>query len=393
MVAISEGGAWVVGDVAEAVLRRHPSRGAYDFKRVLGRTPEGDPVVASEAARHGGRLVSHPTAIRNRVTGRAVATGRQRAECAAAPAHCAPDLAFALALPPTLPRSAAARLAAHACVDAGSLLYGEGGPQLLLTPQAASCLVAEHLLRAAERELGFPARKCMAAAPADFDAAQRFATLEALGRAGFHVVRLLHEPTAAAIAYGLHKNPHVHKVLVFDFGGGTLDVSLLFLARGAFTVIGTAGDNELGGEDVDDCLAEVLVPGARRGLGGGAGGCAPLALSSEAERVKIALSGAEGGGARAVGWACGAQRGGLVRREQFEAACAHLFDRAMAPVRQALEGASVAPGEVDEVVLVGGSSRLPMVRARLRDLFGGRELRSSVDPDLAVAIGAAASGD
>ena len=112
--------------------------------------------------------------------------------------------------------------------------------------------------------------------------------------------------------------------------------------------------------------------------------------------MKIALSGGGGGGgggARAVGWACGAARGGLVRLEQFEAACGPLFDRAMAPVRQALEGASVAPEEVDEVVLVGGSSRLPMVRARLREVFGGRELRSSVDPDLAVAIGAAASGD
>jgi molecular chaperone DnaK (HSP70) len=321
-----------------------------------------------------------------------VATAKQRAACAAAPADCAPDLAFSLSLPPGLPAAAAARLAAHPCVEAGSL----AGGALLLTPQAASCLVAEHLLLAAERELGFRAHKCMAAAPTDFDAAQRFATLEALGRAGLHVARLLHEPTAAAIAYGLHKQPNVHKVLVFDFGGGTLDVSLLFLAQGAFTVIGTAGDNSLGGEDVDDCLAEVLVPSAERDGGGGGGGCAPLALSSEAERVKIALSGGGGGGgggARAVGWACGADRGGLVRLEEFEAACAPLFDRAMAPVRQALEGASVAPEEVDEVVLVGGSSRLPMVRARLREIFGGRDLRSSVDPDLAVAIGAAASGD
>lgn len=395
MVAISDAGAWVVGDAAEAVLRREPSRGVYDFKRVLGRAAAGDAVVAAEAARHGGRLVAHPAATRNRATGRAVTSAKQRAACVSAPGDCAPDLAFSLAVPPALPPAAATRLAAHACVDAGSLIGGAGvgaARRLLLTPQAASCLVAEQLRLAAERELGFRALKGMAAAPTDFDAAQRFATLEALERAGLKVTRLLHEPTAAAIAYGLHKRPDVHKVLVFDFGGGTLDVSLLFLARGAFTVIGTAGDNALGGEDVDDCLAEVLVPTAERG---GAGGCAPLALSSEAERVKIAFSGSggEGGGARTVGWACGAARGGVVKREQFEAACAHLFDRAMAPVRQALEGASVSPEEVDEVVLVGGSSRLPAVRERLRALFGGRELRSSVDPDLAVAIGAAASGD
>jgi len=267
---------------------------------------------------------------------------------------------------------------------------------ILLTPQAASCLVVSHLVAAAESTLKHGARKAMGASPTEFDAAQRSATLEAMERAGLSVVRLLHEPTAAAIAYGLHKDPSVHSVLVFDFGGGTLDVSVLFSNKGSFTVIGTAGDNALGGEDVDDCVAGIMraTPLATT--------CESGALSLEAERVKKSLSSAENTRA-VVEWSCAGRTGGVggggsnisgrISISDFERACGELLQRSMVPVREALEGSNLGVGEVDEVVLVGGSSRLPYVRALLSDLFKGRELRASVDPDLAVALGAAASGD
>jgi molecular chaperone DnaK (HSP70) len=404
VVALSAAGAWVVGGAAEAVMAAHPARGALDAKRVIGRRLE-DPMCVSEGARHGGRLVQHPTARRVRATGMAVRTAKQRAHCASASDACWLDVAFALEVPPGLSAQAVAQLAGHACVDQGSLVEGGSGSgstqqhqlQLLLTPQAAACLVVQDLLAAADRALGYSgARKAMAATPTDFDAAQRSATMEALQRAGLSVSRLLHEPTAAAIAYGLHKDPAVHTVLVYDFGGGTLDVSILFAAQGSFTVIGTAGDNALGGEDVDDCLVRLMQQGSSSGE---AGACDALALSAEAERVKKALSGNGGEGAAAeVAWACQGSSGsgsaaGVVTGAAFEQACGELFERALAPVREALLGASLRVDEIDEVVLVGGSTRLPAVRARLQAFFGGKALRTSVDPDLAVAIGAAASGD
>lgn len=394
VVAISAQGAWVVGEAAERVMAAHPARGVVDSKRVIGRRLD-DPMCVSEGVRHEGRLVQHPTSRRVRATGKAVRTAKQRAHCATAEDACWLDVAFSLTVPPEAPASAGAALAGHACIDPGSLV--QGGQRLLLTPQAAACLVVSDLVGAADKALGYSARKAMGATPTDFDAAQRSASLEAMERAGLSVARLLHEPTAAAIAYGLHKDPKVHTVLVYDFGGGTLDVSVLFAAHGSFTVIGTAGDNALGGEDVDDCLAGVL--GAQ-----GGSACEPLALSGEAERVKKALSGNGGSGAAGeVPWRCspsgagasGAPEvaSGTVTLAAFEEACGALFDRAMAPVVDALQGAGLKISEVDEVVLVGGSTRLPAVRSRLRELFGGKELRTSVDPDLAVAIGAAASGD
>jgi len=270
-----------------------------------------------------------------------------------------------------------------------------GGPRLflMLTPQAAACLVLGYLRDSARRALPLVSVGAAAACvPAEFDAVQRRATLEAFSRAGLRVARTMHEPTAAAAAYGLHERADVHYVLVFDMGGGTLDVSVLFLGEGAFTVIGTAGDNSLGGQDFSDCLGAEMLRGA-------AALCAPEALSLEAERVKIALSREErvewgcakaGGGGRSAGAGAGVCAGNVTRAD-FERACAPLFERSVAPVVQALENANVKASEVDELVLVGGSSRLLAVRRRLQAHFGARELRASVDPDLAVALGAAAS--
>lgn len=148
----------------------------------------------------------------------------------------------------------------------------------------------------------------------------------------------------------------------------------------------------MGGEDVDDCVVGMM----RAQLQGRVvGECTDEALKAEGERVKIALSGDGGvGAADKVAWSCTpAPPVGAITRGEFEAACAPLFDRTLAPVRSALESAAIESGEVDEVVLVGGSSRLPAVQERLSGFFGGRRLHSTVDPDLAVAIGAASSGD
>ena len=269
--------------------------------------------------------------------------------------------------------------------------HGSPRHYLFLTPQAVSCLVLGYMKSSAARALPHVTLgKACACIPAEFDSVQRRATLEGFSRAGIHVVRTLHEPTAAAAAYGLQNRADIRFVLVFDMGGGTLDVSVLFLGEGgAFTTIGTAGDNSLGGEDFDDCIAKELevkksilesTTIKQRLLS-----CSSEALSIEAERVKIAL-----GNTESTSWQCNEYSGTFLRSE-FDQSCSALFDRSIAPVLQALENANVRIHEVDELVLVGGSSRLLGVRERLKKLFEGRELRTTVDPDLAVALGAAAS--
>ena len=280
---------------------------------------------------------------------------------------------------------------------------------LMMTPQAASCLILGYIRASVQRDLPHVSLgSATACVPAEFDAVQRRASLEAFARAGIVVARTMHEPIAAAVAYGLDRRADVRFVLVFDMGGGTLDVAVLFLGEGgAFTTVGTAGDNSLGGEDFDDCLGSAMA--AEAAQSGDTAFCAPEALSTEAERVKIALS-ADGGPGPAVQWRCPVARAveaggspgrelaaaegelkGSITRAEFERACAPLFERSTGPVRQALENANVRADEVDELVLVGGSSRLPGVRETLRAYFGGRELRFTVDPDLAVALGAALS--
>jgi molecular chaperone DnaK (HSP70) len=426
VVAVLPGGVgFVVGRAAMLHAVEHPEECVIDGKRVIGRAA-GDPVVAAEAERHGGRLVPDPTRHR----------GPLRTHVFALPLH---EARFS--------NSEARSLARHACMDPDALYYssvggGDGGDGgggaagssssssseapplaslaarhgtsrfLLLTPQAVGCLIVSHLLKQAAAALPYVSvgNKAVACVPAEFDAVQRQASSLAFSRAGAKVLRLMHEPTAAAVAYGLQTSKDVHYVLVYDMGGGTLDVSVLFLAEGSFTVIGTAGDNTLGGEDFDDCLAHMLAREAglpwAHGAAGDAGRkpvsslCSPEALSLEAERVKIALSGAdraewrcpaaEGAGAGAGG-AAPAAVGGEVTREAFERECSALFARSIAPVESALENAAVRRGEVDEIVLVGGSSRLPGVRKALVDYFGGRKLKATVDPDLAVAMGASLS--
>lgn len=236
---------------------------------------------------------------------------------------------------------------------------------------------------------------------------QRKATGEAYARAGLKVVRVIEEPTAAAVAYKLHKNSNIHHILVYDFGGGTLDVSLLFVSKGSVQVYATDGDETLGGSDFDLCLLHRLESvvhvqtgqhplvvddpvGAKKTAlqSSDVEVCSVPRLHVAAERIKCALTSSE-----SVPFQC--QLDGQVvtyhvdKEADFEVGCGYLFDRAMAPVHRLLEELNMSKTDIDEVVLVGGSTRIPKVKAMLREFFGKEHLNDHIDPDITVAYGAA----
>ncbi|MEY4414201.1 MAG: chaperone protein HscA, partial [Pseudomonadota bacterium] len=221
--------------------------------------------------------------------------------------------------------------------------------------------------------------------PAYFDDAQRQATKDAATRAGLNVLRLLPEPTAAAVAYGLDSGSQGVYV-VYDLGGGTFDVSILRLTRGVFEVIATAGDAMLGGDDFDQALADGFSQTT-----GGWSRAEMGALQAAARAAKEALTDAE-----TVDMGCTRASGERVTlrltRMQFDALTRPLLERTLGPVRRALRDARLKADEVDGVVLVGGSTRMPCVRQAVAALFG-REPCTGIDPDEAVALGAAIQAD
>ncbi|KAL4130198.1 hypothetical protein PRIC2_006204 [Phytophthora ramorum] len=283
-----------------------------------------------------------------------------------------------------------------------------------VTPVQIGSAVVSHLRSMAHRFVGHDQiTKAVIAVPVEFDAQQRDATVAAFREAGLEVSRVLEEPTAAAIAYGLHQDPNVSFLLVFDFGGGTLDVSLLFARNGAISVLDTLGDNHLGGEDLDALLADWLVKQFEAQLGtpitsrgteasvknfdedGMAPPCTLAGVRHAAELLKRQLTDFSTASAACV-WREGTK---VVRAEvkttrtQFEALCGSLLERTMVPVREILEANNMETEEIDAVVLVGGSSRVPWVRQHLTEMFQGRAPLSNIDPDLAVAYGAARTLD
>lgn len=251
--------------------------------------------------------------------------------------------------------------------------------------------------------------------PVDFNERQRDATITAFRNAGLHVSRVLEEPTAAAIAYGLHQDPTVNFIIVFDFGGGTLDVSLLFVRAGSIRVIDTLGDNNLGGEDIDGAVASFLarefaqkigideIPSAASDImqdddadeSMAVPPCTKAGVRRAAEFLKRALSGATSASASCVpvSHPGGAEVTVQMTRNELEELCRPLLDRTMVPVRRILEENHMESDEIDAVVLVGGSSRIPWIRAQLAQLFGGRAPLTNIDPDVAVAYGAARTLD
>jgi molecular chaperone DnaK (HSP70) len=380
MVSFLQGGGIAVGRAAQALVDDPSAVTVYEAKRIIGRVFADEAELAKEGA---GRPFSIVPA----------------------------------------PQSAAGDTSA-AWFDLSAVV----GHEPAVSPQAVGSHIITELQRMAAQYLGHTqVRSAVIAVPAKFTAQQRQATAQAFRQAGLAVARVLEEPTAAALAYGLQSRPDVHYVLVYDFGGGTLDVSLLYISEGSVQVIASDGDDRLGGGDFDRAVTALLVQklgktavmpnaavtaesaAAAAECGCDAPLCTPHALRAVAEHAKRELSFADSvtaqccyntaavttaAGATAattaadscVGW----QRAEVtVQRSEFEAACSDLFKRAVASVDRLLEGSGLEASDVDEAVLVGGTSRVPRVRSDLKQRLGLDKLNTHIDPDVTVAYGAA----
>ncbi|MCO7220349.1 molecular chaperone DnaK [Klenkia sp. PcliD-1-E] len=263
------------------------------------------------------------------------------------------------------------------------------------TPQEISARVLQKLKRDAETYLGEPVTEAVITVPAYFEDAQRQATKEAGEIAGLDVLRIVNEPTAAALAYGLDKGETEQTILVFDLGGGTFDVSLLEIGDGVIEVKATAGDNQLGGDDWDQAVMDHLVKqfNAANGIDLSKDKLAMQRLREAAEKAKIELSGAQSTNVNLPYITAGAD-GPLhldvtITRAEFQRMTQSLLDRTKAPFNQAVRDAGISVGQIDHVVLVGGSTRMPAVSDLVRELTGGKEPNKGVNPDEVVAIGAA----
>ena len=265
------------------------------------------------------------------------------------------------------------------------------------TPEEISAMVLQKLKTDAEKQLGGPVTQAVITVPAYFNDAQRQATKDAGKIAGLEVLRIINEPTAAALAYGLDKTNKDQKILVFDLGGGTFDVSILELGDGVFEVASTAGDNHLGGDDWDQRIIDWMADKFQsdNGIDLRADKMALQRLKEAAEKAKMELSSttqaninlpfitADASGPKHLDY--------TLTRAEFERITKDLLDRVKKPVEQALKDAGLKTGDIDEVILVGGSTRMPAVQDLVKKLTG-KEPNMSVNPDEVVAMGAAVQG-
>ena len=266
------------------------------------------------------------------------------------------------------------------------------------TPEEISAMVLQKLKNDAEKQVGSPITQAVITVPAYFNDAQRQATKDAGKIAGLEVLRIINEPTAAALAYGLDKTNKDEKILVFDLGGGTFDVSILELGDGVFEVAATAGDNHLGGDDWDHRVIDWLADKFAKDNGGidlRKDKMALQRLKEAAEKAKMELSSttqaninlpfitADATGPKHLDY--------TLTRAEFESITKDLLDRCRKPVEQALRDAGMSQGEIDEVILVGGSTRMPAVQELVKRMTG-KQPNMSVNPDEVVAMGAAVQG-
>ena len=265
------------------------------------------------------------------------------------------------------------------------------------TPQEISAMILYKLKQDAESFLGETVDSAVITVPAYFTDAQRQATKDAGTIAGLEVLRIVNEPTAAALAYGLDKGQE-QKILVFDLGGGTFDVSILQLGDGVFEVKATSGNNHLGGDDFDNCIVLWMLSQfqEQEEIDLSQDKMAAQRLREAAEKAKIELSTL---GATSINLpfitadATGPKHLAMeLSRSKFEEIVTHLVERTIEPMVQALKDCELKPAEIDKVILVGGSTRIPAVQSALQKFFGGKATDRSVNPDEAVALGAAIQG-
>ncbi|HAM24564.1 MAG TPA: molecular chaperone DnaK, partial [Actinobacteria bacterium] len=263
------------------------------------------------------------------------------------------------------------------------------------TPQEISARVLGKLKKDAEQYLGETVTDAVITVPAYFNDAERQATKEAGEIAGLNVLRIINEPTAAALAYGLDKVEGEQTILVFDLGGGTFDVSLLEIGDGVVEVKATSGDNQLGGDDWDQALVDHLVATFRaaHGIDLAKDKMAMQRIREAAEKAKIELSSSQQTSVNLPYITVDADKNPLfldeqVSRAQFESLTADLLARCKAPFERVIKDAGIAVRDVDQVVLVGGSTRMPAVTELVKSLTGGKEPGKGVNPDEVVAVGA-----
>lgn len=286
----------------------------------------------------------------------------------------------------------------------GMIDDGKGRPQILVEtkdgqkkfyPEEVSAMVLQKMKSIAESYLGCTVKDAVVTVPAYFNDAQRQATKDAGTIAGLNVIRIINEPTAAAIAYGLDKKTAGEQnVLIFDLGGGTFDVSLLTIDDGVFEVRATAGDTHLGGEDFDNLIVDWCVDEFKKKtkIDIKSNPRALRRLRTSCERAKRNLSSATQSTIEVDSLAEGKDFNTTITRAKFESLCDSLFRKCMGPVESVMRDAKMSKDKINEIVLVGGSSRIPRVQQLLKEFFNGKELNQSINPDEAVAYGAAVQG-
>jgi molecular chaperone DnaK len=265
-------------------------------------------------------------------------------------------------------------------------------------PQEISAKVLMKLKQAAEAYLGHPVTEAVITVPAYFNDAQRKATKEAGEIAGLNVLRIINEPTAAALAYGVDKEIKNGKVAVFDLGGGTFDISILEISDGVFEVLSTSGDTHLGGDDFDERIVRFIIDRikAEHGVDVTGDPKAMQRIREAAEQAKIELSSRTVTDITLPYLYMSPEKGVIdvnlqLTRAQFESMCSDLYERIKTPCMKAMEAANLKPSDIDVVVLVGGSTRMPRIRTLVQEIFG-KEPKSNINPDEAVALGAAIQG-
>lgn len=337
-VAFTPEGPRLVGDAAKNQLTSNPENTVFDAKRLIGRTWD-DPVVQKD-------LQHYPFKVVNR--------------------HNRPAI--------------------EVTVD---------GELKTFTPEEISAMVLGKMKAVAEEYLGQNVTRAVVTVPAYFNDAQRRATEDAGRIAGLNVLRILNEPTAASLGYGLEQKGDERTVLVFDLGGGTFDVSILTVDNGVFEVLATAGDTHLGGEDFDQRLVDHLVKVIKQKTGRDVRGNirAMTRLRRAAEKAKRTLSSAHSARVDMEGVIDDVTLEDItVTRAKFEELNMDMFRSTLKTVKQALDDSGKSLEEIDDIVLVGGSTRIPRVQALIKEFFRGKEPHRGINPDEAVAYGAAVQG-